>query len=97
MPALGIARLYPDGPVDTTFMDTAYNQFAGVPTHYYNPNVEGPNFVFTMDLQTDGNVLIGGGFSRVGGGYARDVNAIVTIHANTIREAAHSCRPVSAL
>ena len=31
------------------------------------------------------------------GGYALDIDAIVTIHANTIREAAHSCRAVSAL
>jgi len=31
------------------------------------------------------------------GGYALDIDAIVTIHANTIREAAHSCRTVSAL
>ena len=31
------------------------------------------------------------------GGYAPDVDAIVTIHTNTIREAAHSCRAVSAL
>ena len=30
------------------------------------------------------------------GGYAPDVDAIVTIHANTIREAAHSCRAVPA-
>jgi acetoin utilization deacetylase AcuC-like enzyme len=31
------------------------------------------------------------------GGYALDIDAIVTIHANTIREAAYSCRAVSAL
>jgi acetoin utilization deacetylase AcuC-like enzyme len=30
------------------------------------------------------------------GGYATDIDAIVTIHANTIREAVHSCRSVSA-
>jgi acetoin utilization deacetylase AcuC-like enzyme len=30
------------------------------------------------------------------GGYAPDVDAIVTIHANTIREAVHSCQSVSA-
>jgi len=30
------------------------------------------------------------------GGYALDIDAIVTIHANTIREAAHSCRAVPA-
>jgi acetoin utilization deacetylase AcuC-like enzyme len=31
------------------------------------------------------------------GGYALDVDAIVTIHANTIREAAAACRPVLSL
>jgi acetoin utilization deacetylase AcuC-like enzyme len=31
------------------------------------------------------------------GGYALDVNAIVTIHANTIREAAGACRPLPTL
>jgi acetoin utilization deacetylase AcuC-like enzyme len=30
------------------------------------------------------------------GGYAPDVDAIVTIHTNTIREAVHSCLSVSA-
>ena len=30
------------------------------------------------------------------GGYANDVDAIVTIHANTIREAVHSCQSLSA-
>ena len=30
------------------------------------------------------------------GGYAPDVDAIVTIHSNTIREAVHSCLSVSA-
>jgi len=30
------------------------------------------------------------------GGYAPDVDAIVTIHANTIREAVHACQFASA-
>jgi hypothetical protein len=30
------------------------------------------------------------------GGYCPDVDAIVTIHTNTIREAVHSCRSVFA-
>ena len=30
------------------------------------------------------------------GGYAPDVDALVTIHSNTIREAVHSCLSVSA-
>ena len=30
----------------------------------------------------------------MGGGYCPDVDAIVTIHLNTVREAVHSCRSV---
>jgi hypothetical protein len=30
------------------------------------------------------------------GGYAADVDAIVTIHTNTIREAVHSCQSLFA-
>ncbi len=69
---VGIARLYTDGLLDTTFMDTAYNQFAGIPTSYWNPMVEPKNFVYSMSLQGDGKVIIGGSFERVGGGIARD-------------------------
>ena len=32
---LGFARLNPDGTVDTTFLDMAYNQFAGLPRLLY--------------------------------------------------------------
>ena len=69
---VGITRLLTDGIVDTTFMDTAYNQFAGLPNHYYNPAVEAPNFIFALAQQTDGAVLIAGNFARVGGGGRRD-------------------------
>ncbi len=74
---ISIARLYTDGTLDTTFMDTAYNQYAGLPNHYLNPAVEPPNFIFTMalDPSTNGpfdNIIIGGGFQRVGGGFLRD-------------------------
>ena len=31
---LGFTRLYPNGTVDTTFLDTAYNQFAGLKRIY---------------------------------------------------------------
>ena len=31
---LGFTRLYANGTVDTTFMDTAYNQFAGLKRIY---------------------------------------------------------------
>lgn len=68
---VGVARLFTDGKVDTGFMDTAYNQFAGIPTHYSTeiPDpVEPRNFLLTLALQTDGNLIIGGSFHRVGGG-----------------------------
>lgn len=76
---VGIARLYSGGLLDTTFMDTAYNQLAGVPNHYHSPNVEPPNFIFSISLAPTNdlmggltNIMIGGGFQRVGGGFLRD-------------------------
>ena len=75
---VGIARLYVDGSVDTTFMDTAYNQFAGLINHYHNPDaVNGNDYpqgnhrnsVLTIAVEPGTtNVLIGGNFLRVGGG-----------------------------
>jgi uncharacterized delta-60 repeat protein len=64
---LGFARLYSDGTVDTTFLDTAYNQFAGLPRILY---VDSPGTVYSSVLQNDGNVIIGGSFQEVGGGQA---------------------------
>jgi uncharacterized repeat protein (TIGR01451 family)/uncharacterized delta-60 repeat protein len=69
---VGMARLFSDGTVDTSFMDTAYNQFAGVITHYWDPGVEARNYIYAMGLQPDGNILIAGSFPRIGGGTARD-------------------------
>lgn len=79
---VGIARLLPQGWVDTSFMDTAYNQFAGVINRYYNTNAYNPadfplpsnyrNQVLAIALEPAGNVIIGGSFSRVGGGFKRD-------------------------
>jgi uncharacterized repeat protein (TIGR01451 family)/uncharacterized delta-60 repeat protein len=73
---VGIARIYNNGTLDTRFMDTAYNQFAGVPNRYFNPEVESRNFVYTIGFTptTNGydNIIIGGAFTRVGGGFARD-------------------------
>ncbi|MGC9943972.1 MAG: Calx-beta domain-containing protein, partial [Verrucomicrobiota bacterium] len=63
---LGFARLYPNGTVDTTFMDTAYNQFAGLKRIY---SYDTPA-VFATAMETNGNVLIGGSFNQVGGGQA---------------------------
>ena len=80
---VGLARLYSiDGTVDTTFMDTAYNQFAGIPNHYHNPDAVNPalyptvnqrNTVYAISVEPyTTNVFIGGSFLRVGGGSTRD-------------------------
>lgn len=66
---LSIARLLPQGWVDTSFMDTAYNQYAGLINKYYNDPV---NTAYAIALQPDGNIMIGGSFTNVGGGSARD-------------------------
>jgi uncharacterized delta-60 repeat protein len=62
---LGFARLNGDGSLDTTFLDTAYNQFAGLPRLYFKDRF---NAVFASALQSDGKVMIGGSFTQVGGG-----------------------------
>jgi uncharacterized repeat protein (TIGR01451 family)/uncharacterized delta-60 repeat protein len=77
---VGIARIFSNGTLDTSFMDTAYNQFAGVPTRYFSQAVEPHNFIFTISLDPSTNssgifttnIIIGGGFARVGGGFLRD-------------------------
>ncbi len=63
---LGFARVYTNGTVDTTFMDTAYNQFAGLKKIYAGDTPA----VLATALQPDGNILIGGSFNQVGGGQA---------------------------
>ena len=63
---LGFTRLYPNGTVDTTFLDTAYNQFAGLKKIYSDDTPA----VYTSGVQSDGNVMIGGTFYQVGGGQA---------------------------
>ncbi|HEY1663256.1 MAG TPA: Calx-beta domain-containing protein [Verrucomicrobiae bacterium] len=62
----GFARMYSNGSVDTTFMDTAYNQFAGLKKilSYDTPSV------FASMVQNNGGILIGGSFLQVGGGQA---------------------------
>jgi uncharacterized repeat protein (TIGR01451 family)/uncharacterized delta-60 repeat protein len=80
-----LARFLTNGWVDTSFMDTSYNQFAGLPNHYYNPYAyntndlpaqsayNSPNFLTCLGVQPiNSNILIGGSFVRVGGGGARD-------------------------
>ncbi len=78
---VGVARLFSAGTVDTSFMDTAYNQFAGLVNHYHNPNANNPaiypqgnqrNYADAIALEPNGNVIIGGAFLRVGGGNTRD-------------------------
>jgi uncharacterized delta-60 repeat protein len=63
---LGFTRLYFNGTVDTTFLDTSYNQFAGLKRIY---SWDKPG-VFASGVQSDGKVMIGGSFNQVGGGQA---------------------------
>jgi len=79
---VGFVRLFASGSVDTSFMDTAYNQFAGIPNHYANPLAYDEsdmasaqntrNSVLSMSVLPSGNIMIGGQFARVGGGMTRD-------------------------
>ncbi len=62
---IGFARLNADGSLDTTFLDSAYNQFAGFPRVRLSDT---PSAVFASALQSDGNVIVGGAFNEVGGG-----------------------------
>ena len=63
---MGVARLNPDGTVDTSFMDTAYNQFAGLPKKL-SSDAGGIVNVIRLN-QADGGIVIGGVFDEVGGG-----------------------------
>jgi uncharacterized delta-60 repeat protein len=62
---VAFARLNSDGSLDTTFLDTAYNQFAGFPREHLS---DIPSAVFASALESSGNVIVGGSFSQVGGG-----------------------------
>ncbi|MCX6903470.1 MAG: hypothetical protein NTW03_08335, partial [Verrucomicrobia bacterium] len=65
---MGLASVNVDGTLDTTFLDTAYNQFAG----FCNPfSFQPPNFVKSIAIQADGNVMVGGSFTNVGGNEPR--------------------------
>lgn len=63
---MSLARLRPDSTLDTSFLDTAYNQFAGF-THPSLYAYASPNLVNAIALQPDGNVMVGGSFTNVGG------------------------------
>jgi uncharacterized delta-60 repeat protein len=66
---LGVARLLPQGWLDTSFLDTAYNQFAGLPNFFYSTPAQ---TVFALGMeQSSSNVIIGGAFNNVGGGATR--------------------------
>jgi uncharacterized delta-60 repeat protein len=62
---LGFARLNSDGTVDTSFLDMAYNQFAGLTRQYFG---DSHGTVLSSRVQSNGGVLIGGAFTQVGGG-----------------------------
>jgi uncharacterized delta-60 repeat protein len=65
---LFLARLLPNGPLDTTFMDPAFNQFAGFP----GQNGDFPNGgLESVALDAKDGVIVGGRFSQVGGGQTR--------------------------
>ena len=67
---LSVARLLPQGWIDTSFLDTAYNQFAGL---YNKRHSEPLSIAYALALQADGNIVVGGSFTNVGGGGSRDV------------------------
>jgi uncharacterized delta-60 repeat protein len=63
-----VARLYPDGSLDTTFLDTAYNEFAGLADPSGGSN---GGLVNAVAEGASGDVFIGGFFSRIGGSLSR--------------------------
>ena len=79
---VGVARILPNGWLDTGFMDTAYNQFAGIVDNYYSGDSaydngqDQPNGVLSiaiepvqppLDEAQTNDVIIGGSFTQVGG------------------------------
>jgi uncharacterized repeat protein (TIGR01451 family)/uncharacterized delta-60 repeat protein len=73
---IGLARLFTDGTVDTSFLDPAYNQFAGLSNPLFNPDLYpqnvvyamGVQYVFSTQLDFVEDILIAGSFNRVTGG-----------------------------
>ena len=59
-----IARINPDGTLDTSYGDTAYNQFVGLPKYLSNDPLQTINVV-TMNT-ADAGILIGGNFDEIG-------------------------------
>ena len=63
----GLARLNPNGMLDTTFMDNSFNQFAGIPR---SAAQESRRFITGLSLTVDKDLYIAGSFEMVGGGYS---------------------------
>lgn len=63
-----LTRLLTNGPIDTTFLDPSYNQYAGFPDL---SGLEPIGFVNSIAVDQNGDVLAGGAFSHVGGGFTR--------------------------
>lgn len=59
-PRANVVRLLANGSIDTLFLDSFYNHTA--------PGLD--TFVAAISVQLNGDVLVGGGFSVVGGGWA---------------------------
>lgn len=79
-----LTRLLPEGPVDTSFLDTAFNQFAGFPSSTgFAPSGE----IRAISIGTNASVVVGGSFSRVGGGISRvdfrPRNNVARLHGGT--------------
>lgn len=62
-----LARLFANGALDTSFMDSAYNQRAG-PTNN-SPIIR--SHINDLAIQTDGHILVGGAFTAMGGSHGR--------------------------
>jgi len=62
-----LVRLFLNGTVDTGFLDTAYNQFAGLHRARFS---DAMGTVYSIGIQSDAKIMIGGSFDKVGGGQA---------------------------
>lgn len=68
---MGLARLNPDGSVDTSFLDTAFNQFAGLSVGTSQQPLGIINSIAISKDASPANIYIGGAFDSVGGGDSR--------------------------
>lgn len=76
----GFSRMNSDGTVDTSFMDTAYSQFAGLARERFNDPI---GVVFNSAVHPDGGVVIGGSFDQVGGGQL-NIKTRPTAYSNAV-------------